>query len=240
MRIHVYETAELAAKAAAAIIAAEVLDKPNAVLGLPTGSSPLLTYQELVRLNHDGVIDFSQVTTYNLDEYMGLDGTHPQSYRRFMNENLFDQINIKPENTHVPSGIGDGAANARDYEAAINAAGGIDLQFMGIGRNGHIGFNEPAEAFTDATGVIKLTPSTIEANKRFFHSADEVPREAISMGVGTIMRARKLLLIATGESKREAVRDMVHGGVSPKLPASALRLHRDAIVVLDKAAASAL
>ncbi len=240
MKIHICETAELAAKAAAAIIAAEILDKPNAVLGLPTGSSPLLTYQELVRLNRDGVIDFSQVITYNLDEYMGLDGTHPQSYRRFMNENLFDQVNILPENTHVPSGVGDGAVNARDYEAAINAAGGIDLQFMGIGRNGHIGFNEPADAFSDVTGVIKLTPSTIEANKRFFRSADEVPREAISMGVGTIMRARKLLLIATGEDKRDAVRDMVQGDVSPRLPASVLRLHRDAIVVLDRAAAAGL
>ena len=240
MNVCVYPNGDLAAIAAAVLIAGQVVDKPGCVLGLATGSTPLPIYRELIAMSHRGVLDFSKVTTYNLDEYMGLDGTHPQSYRRFMNENLFDQINIKPENTHVPSGIGDGAANARDYEAAINAAGGIDLQFMGVGRNGHIGFNEPAEAFTDATGVIKLTPSTIEANKRFFHSADEVPREAISMGVGTIMRARKLLLIATGESKREAVRDMVHGGVSPKLPASALRLHRDAIVVLDKAAASAL
>ncbi len=240
MKIHVYETPELVAQAAASIIAAEILDKPDLVLGLPTGSSPVLTYHELARMNREGMIDFSLVTTYNLDEYMGLDGNHPQSYRRFMNENLFDHINIKPENTHVPCGIGDGEANARAYEAAIDAAGGIDLQLMGIGRNGHIGFNEPADAFTDTTGIIKLTPSTIEANTRFFACSDDVPREAISMGVGTIMRARRLLLIATGEQKRDAIHDMVHGDVSPRHPASVLRLHRDAVVLLDRSAAAGI
>ena len=171
---------------------------------------------------------------------MGLKGDHPQSYRRFMNENLFDHVNIDKENTHVPCGIGDVEANAVAYEKAIAAAGGIDLQFMGIGRNGHIGFNEPADAYTDVTGIIELTPSTIDANKRFFDSADDVPRKAISMGVGTIMRARKTLLIATGSDKAEAIRTLVKGPVSPKLPASALRMHANAVIILDAAAASLL
>ena len=240
MQIHVYQTPELAAEAAATLIASEILAKPNAVIGLPTGSSPVETYRRLARMNRDGVVDFSKVTTFNLDEYVGLKGDHPQSYRRFMNENLFDHVNIDKENTHVPCGIGDVEANAVAYEEAIAAAGGIDLQFMGIGRNGHIGFNEPADAYTDVTGIIELTPSTIDANKRFFDSADDVPRKAISMGVGTIMRARKTLLIATGSDKAEAIRTMVKGPVSPKLPASALRMHANAVIILDAAAASLL
>ena len=240
MQIHVYQTPELAAEAAATLIASEILAKPNAVIGLPTGSSPVETYRRLARMNRDGVVDFSKVTTFNLDEYVGLKGDHPQSYRRFMNENLFDHVNIDKENTHVPCGIGDVEANAVAYEKAIAAAGGIDLQFMGIGRNGHIGFNEPADAYTDVTGIIELTPSTIDANKRFFDSADDVPRKAISMGVGTIMRARKTLLIATGSDKAEAIRTLVKGPVSPKLPASALRMHANAVIILDAAAASLL
>ncbi len=240
MQIHVYQTPELAAEAAATLIASEILAKPNAVIGLPTGSSPVETYRRLARMNRDGVVDFSKVTTFNLDEYVGLKGDHPQSYRRFMNENLFDHVNIDKENTHVPCGIGDVEANAVAYEEAIAAAGGIDLQFMGIGRNGHIGFNEPADAYTDVTGIIELTPSTIDANKRFFDSADDVPRKAISMGVGTIMRARKTLLIATGSDKAEAIRTLVKGPVSPKLPASALRMHANAVIILDAAAASLL
>ena len=240
MQIHVYKNPALAAQAAATLIASEILSKPDAVIGLPTGSSPVATYRELIRMNEAGVLDFSRVTTFNLDEYVGLTGDHPQSYRYFMNDNLFDHVNIPKENTHVPCGTGDVEANARAYEAAIDAAGGIDLQFMGIGRNGHIGFNEPAEAYPDCTSIIDLTPSTIDANKRFFDSADDVPRRAISMGVGTIMRARKALLIATGSDKAEAVRDLVKGAVSPKLPASALRMHANAVIILDEAAAALL
>ena len=232
MQIHIYKTPELAAKAAATLIAAAILAKNDAVIGLPTGSSPVATYRELARMNKEGVLDFSRVITFNLDEYMGLAGDHPQSYRHFMNENLFDHINIAKENTHVPSGIGDGEA--------IAATGGIDLQFMGIGRNGHIGFNEPAAAFSDQTGVIALTPSTIEANSRFFASAGEVPRAAISMGVGTIMRARRTLLIATGADKADAVYGLVRGAITPSLPASALRLHPHCVVLLDEDAASRL
>lgn len=241
MRVLIYDTPELAAKAAATLIASAILKKPDMVLGLPTGSSPVNTYKELARMNREGLIDFSRVTTYNLDEYVGLEGTHEQSYRYFMNDNLFDHVNIDKANTHVPCGVGDDPAkNATDYEQAIERAGGIDLQFMGIGRNGHIGFNEPADAFPDKTSIIALTQSTIEANKRFFASADDVPRKAISMGVGTIMRARATLLIATGADKAEAVRGMVNGPVTPMLPASALRLHADCVVVLDKAAAALL
>lgn len=240
MQIHVYQTPELAAEAAATLIASQIISKPNTVLGLPTGSTPVLTYHALARMNKAGIVDFSNVTTFNLDEYVGLNGDHPQSYRRFMNENLFDHVNIDKARTHVPSGIGDVEQNALDYEADIAAAGGVDLQFMGIGRNGHIGFNEPADAYPDRTSIIELTESTIDANKRFFDSADEVPRKAISMGVGTIMRARKTVLIATGADKAQAVCDLVKGSVSPRLPASALRMHADAIIILDAAAASLL
>ena len=240
MQIHVYQNQALAAEAAATLIASQIMSKPNTVLGLPTGSTPVLTYCELIRMNREGVVDFSNVTTFNLDEYVGLDGDHPQSYRYFMNDNLFNHVNIDKANTHVPSGIGNVEENAVAYEQAIAAAGGIDLQFMGIGRNGHIGFNEPADSYTDGTSIIELTESTIDANKRFFDSADEVPRKAISMGVGTIMRARKCLLIATGADKAEAVRTLVKGKISPNLPASALRMHANAIIVLDAAAAALL
>jgi len=240
MQIHIYPTKELAAEAAATLIASQIIAKPNSVIGLPTGSTPVLTYKALIRMNKEGVLDFSKVTTFNLDEYVGLDGDHPQSYRYFMNDNLFNHVNIDKANTNVPSGIGDVEANAVAYEEAIAAAGGVDLQFMGIGRNGHIGFNEPDEAYPDCTSIVDLTESTIDANKRFFDSADDVPRKAISMGVGTIMRARKTLLIATGKDKAEAVYTLVKGGISPKLPASALRMHADAVIILDADAAAML
>ena len=231
--------AEMCAKVAR-VFAAQITLKPASVLGLATGSTPVGMYQELVKKVEEGKISFAKVRTVNLDEYVGLEGTHDQSYRYFMNDNLFDHVNIDKANTHVPCGIGDVEANAVAYEEAINAAGGIDLQFMGIGRNGHIGFNEPAEAYPDCTSIITLTESTIDANKRFFDSADEVPRKAISMGVGTIMRARKCLLIATGADKAEAVCALVKGEITPQLPASALRMHADAVIILDAAAASML
>jgi glucosamine-6-phosphate deaminase len=241
MQLHIVKTPELAAECAAAVIAAAILEKPDLVLGFPTGSSPVNTYRALIRMHRGGLLDFSKVTTYNLDEYVGLPGSHEQSYRRFMDENLFGHVNIPQKNTHVPSGVGpDPEQNARDYEAAIVSAGGIDLQFMGIGRNGHIGFNEPSDAFADATAVIALTPSTVEANKRFFASADDVPKTAVSMGVGTILRARRALLLATGGDKAEAIRGMVKGPITPMLPASALRFHPNCLVILDEAAAALL
>lgn len=241
MQVHIYETPELAAKAAAALIAAAILDKPNMVLGLPTGSSPVNTYKELARMNREGVVDFSRVITYNLDEYVGLEGTHEQSYRYFMNANLFDHVNIDKANTHVPCGVGDDPEkNARDYEAAIEKAGGIDLQFMGIGRNGHIGFNEPADTFVYGCHIVNLTQSTIEANRRFFESENDVPRQAISLGIGGIMNARRIILLATGRGKAQAVRDAVQGDITPLLPASILKAHRNVQFLLDAEAASLL
>ena len=237
MQIQVFKDPEIVAKQAATMIASEILTKPDVVLGLPTGSSPISTYREMIRMHRKG-LDFSRVSTFNLDEYMGLNADHPMSYRRFMDENLFDHVNIPKGNTYVPCGIGDGEENARAYETAIRMAGGIDLQVLGIGRNGHIGFNEPAAAFSDVTGVVSLTQSTIDANKRFFASADDVPPTAISMGIGTIMRARKVLLIATGEDKAETIHGLVHGPITPQLPASALRMHPNALILLDEAAAS--
>lgn len=240
MQIHVYQDSMLAAEAAATLIASEIMAKPDAVIGLPTGSSPVNTYRELIRMNRAGVVDFSQVTTFNLDEYVGLDANHPQSYRKFMDENLFDHVNIRRENTHVPSGMGDVDANAEAYERAINAAGGIDLQFMGIGRNGHIGFNEPADAYSDCTGVIALTENTIDANKRFFASEADVPRQAITLGIGAIMNARQVVLIATGANKADAIARATHGDITPQVQASILRAHPNTIFLLDRAAASLL
>ena len=240
MLLHIYPHADQIGEAVAERIAATIHDKPDAVLGLPTGSTPLPTYRALVRMNREGAVDFSRVTTFNLDEYAGLDGSHPQSFRHFMDENLFSQINIPMEQTHVPCGLGDLESNAESYEAVLAATGGVDLQLLGIGRNGHIGFNEPGDAFSDRTCAVELTPSTIDANKRFFRSADEVPRRAISMGVGSIMRARRIILIATGADKAEAVRALIEGPITPALPASALRFHADASIYLDEAAASLL
>ena len=240
MLLHFFPHADQIGEAVAARIAAVIHEKPDAVIGLPTGSTPLPTYRALIRMNREGAVDFSKVTTFNLDEYAGLDGNHPQSFRRFMDENLFRQIDIPREQTHVPDGLGDLTSIAEAYEVAIAAAGGVDLQLLGIGRNGHIGFNEPGAAFSDRTCAVELTPSTIDANKRFFRSADEVPRRAISMGVGSIMRARRILLIATGADKAEAIRALVEGPITPALPASALRFHADASIYLDPAAASLL
>ena len=241
MRIHVYETEQEACRAAATVIAAQLIRKPDAVLGLATGSSPVPAYMELRRLYEAGVIDFSQARSYNLDEYVGLPSDHPCSYHYFMQENLFSHVNIRPENTHVPDGDAENLdATAQAYDRAIQEAGGIDLQLLGIGRNGHIGFNEPGDEFIYGCHVVDLSESTIQANTRFFGSEDEVPRKAISLGIGSIMSAKTVLLIATGESKAEAVRDSVCGPVTPKVQASILRTHPDAIFFLDRAAARLL
>ncbi|MGF7010281.1 glucosamine-6-phosphate deaminase [Lachnospiraceae bacterium PF1-21] len=219
-------------KKAAVMIAGQMLEKPDSVLGFATGSSPLGTYAELIRLYQEGTIDFRQVTTFNLDEYVGLGQDHPQSYHYFMKENLFSKVNIKAENTHIPSGVAaDAQAECRRYEEAIGAAGGVDLQLLGLGRNGHIGFNEPDSIFGKETSVVKLTESTIEANTRFFESPREVPKEAISMGIGTIMKARKILLIAYGADKKEAIEKLLNGEVSPQMPASILQLHPQTTII---------
>lgn len=241
MQVFVYKNAEEVARAAATVFAAEIFKKPDCVLGLATGSTPVPLYKELARMNHEGLIDFSRVRTYNLDEYVGLDPAHVCSYRRFMNENLFDHINIDKANTHVPCGIGaDHEADAKAYDAAVEAAGGIDLQLLGIGHNGHIGFNEPNDVFVYPTNVITLTQSTIDANARFFDSADDVPRQAISLGVGGIMNAKCVVLLATGEGKAKAIRDSIKGNIDPKVPASILRAHQNVQFFLDEGAASLL
>ena len=240
MEIHVYKDAETIGTAAATLFAAHILENPSCVLGLATGSTPLPTYRKLVEFHRSGVLDFSRVTTFNLDEYIGLTHEHPQSYYYFMQENLFSHININQERIHVPSGTGKPEENCRAYEKSIVQAGGIDLQILGIGRNGHLADNAPADHCPAMTHTGELTESTIEANKRFFDKAEDVPRQAISMGIGSIMHARAILLIATGADKADAVYSMVHGEVSPQCPASVLQLHPNAVILLDEAAAARL
>lgn len=239
MQICIYENQSQACHAAAVLIAAQLIKKPSSVLGLATGSSPIPTYQELIRLNREGVIDFSQAVTYNLDEYVGIAPDHPCSYHRFMDENLFDHININRANTHIPDGNAqDLAAAAAAYDEAIVKAGNIDIQLLGIGRNGHIGFNEPHESFIHGCHVVTLAHNTIDANKRFFASIDDVPRQAVTLGIGAIMNAHQVILVACGSSKAEAIRATVCGDTDPHVQASILRTHPNAILLLDKEAAA--
>ena len=241
MEIKVFETMQDASVAGAEIIASAMKGAEHFVLGLATGSTPVPLYRDLARRNRAGELDFSGVHSYNLDEYVGLDGSHPQSFRYFMDDNLFHHINIDPANTHVPSGTGgDHEADARAYDEMIEAEGGIDLQVLGIGNNGHIGFNEPDSVFHAGTHVVDLTDSTIDANKRFFERREDVPRHAITLGMGGIMRAKKVILLAFGAVKADAVRALVKGEVDPRCPASILQLHRDVTLLLDRAAASKL
>lgn len=214
--------------------------KPEAVLGLATGSTPLGLYAELARLCAAGEVSFAGAKSFNLDEYVGLDGTNDQSYRYFMDKNLFEHIDIKPENTHVPSGFVKSDEEAEQYDAEIAAAGGIDLQLLGIGHNGHIGFNEPLTPFTSLTHIVKLTERTREANRRFFSSMDEVPTHAVTMGIHTVMLAKSIILMAFGEDKAEIIKQTVQGRPEIAVPASLLQLHEDVEVYLDEAAASLL
>lgn len=217
---------------AANIISAHVILKPDSVLGLATGSSPLGTYSQLIEWYKKGDLDFSQVKTVNLDEYCGLDGGHKQSYRYFMNHNLFDHVNIDARNTNVPNGRAvDFEKECARYDHLIQDLGGIDLQLLGIGHNGHIGFNEPSEAFDKGTHVVNLKESTIEANARFFDSEEEVPKKAITMGIQAIMAAKKILLIASGPDKKDILEKALFGPVTPKVPASLLQMHTDLTVV---------
>lgn len=226
---------------AANLISAQILLKPDCVLGLATGSTPIGIYDQLVEWNKKGDLDFSTVKTVNLDEYKGLTRDNEQSYYYFMHHHLFDRVNIGEENTHVPNGqVENGDEECLRYEALIKSMGGIDLQLLGLGRNGHIGFNEPAADFPKITHCVDLTESTIEANKRFFASADEVPRQAYTMGIGTIMKADKILVVANGEDKADAVAAMVQGKINPEVPASILQLHNNVILVADEAALSKL
>ncbi len=224
---------------AANIISAQVILKPDCVLGLATGTTPIGTYRQLIEWNHKGDCDFSGVSTYNLDEYRGLSHDDPQSYHFFMRDNLFDHINIDLANTHVPDGSNpDAAAACAEYDAIVAAAGYPDLQLLGIGNNGHIGFNEPDDHFSKGTHCVDLTESTIQANSRLFDRIEDVPRQAYTMGVQTIMYARQILVVANGEAKAQAVYDMCYGPVTPSCPASILQLHVNCVVVADEAALS--
>jgi len=228
-------------RAAARVVADLVNHKPDAVLGFATGSSPVGLYKELIRLHEEEGLDFSKVTTFNLDEYVGLPGDHPQSYRHFMNQNLFDHINIPVQNTHVPSGTSaNHAASCEWYEKRIRDAGGIDLQVLGIGSDGHIAFNEPGSSLGSRTRMVTLTEQTIDDNSRFFKRKSDVPRHAISMGVGTILEARKLLMVASGKNKAAALAAAVEGPITSMITASALQLHPEAIVFADDDAAAGL
>lgn len=222
---------------AANIISAQVIMKPNCVLGLATGSTPIGTYDQLVEWYNKGDLDFSEVTTVNLDEYKGLPRTNDQSYYYFMHQHLFDRVNIDPERTNVPNGMEpDAEKECGRYEELIRSLGGVDLQLLGLGHNGHIGFNEPGEAFEKETHCIDLTESTIEANKRFFASADDVPKQAYTMGIKTIMQAKKILIVVNGENKADIVERAFFGPVTPEVPASILQLHNDVTLVGDEAA----
>lgn len=224
---------------AANIISAQVIVKPDCVLGLATGSTPIGTYQQLVEWYKKADLDFSEVTSVNLDEYKGLDRSHEQSYYYFMNENLFSQVNIDLKRTHLPDGTIENADEAcKAYNNVIHSVGGIDLQLLGLGHNGHIGFNEPSDAFALETHCVELTESTLQANQRFFNSREEMPKQAYTMGIKTIMQARKILVVVSGEDKAEIVNKAFFGPVTPEVPASILQLHNDVTVVADEAALS--
>ena len=241
MKIYRAENYDAMSRRAANILSAQVILKPDSVLGLATGSTPVGMYRQLVNWYEKGDIDFSQVHTVNLDEYLGLAPDHDQSYRYFMQQNLFDHINVRPENTNVPNGLAsDPEAECRRYNEVIAGLGGIDLQVLGMGHNGHIGFNEPEEAFELETHVVDLTESTIQANARFFASKDEVPRRAITMGIKSIMQARHILVVVSGEDKAEIVRRAFAGPVTPLVPASILQMHPHLSLVGDEAALSLL
>ena len=239
MRIYKAKDYDDMSRKAANIISAQVIMKPDCVLGLATGSTPIGLYKQLVEWFEKGDLDFSKVQTVNLDEYKGLNRENDQSYYYFMHDNLFDHINIPEENTHLPNGMEmDSEKECARYTKLIQSMGGVDLQLLGIGHNGHIGFNEPSESFDKEVHCVNLTQSTIEANKRFFASADDVPKQAYTMGIKTIMQAKKILIVANGEGKADIVRDAFFGPITPQVPASVLQLHNDVTLVADEAALS--
>lgn len=239
MRVYCAADYYHASRVAANIISAQVIMKPDCVLGLATGSTPIGTYEQLIRWYEKGDLDFAQVHSINLDEYRGLSPENDQSYRYFMNKHLFDSINIDKKNTFVPDGMEPDKEKAcRDYEEIIHAHGGVDLQILGLGHNGHIGFNEPGSAFEKETHCVTLSENTRQANARFFASMDEVPTEAYTMGIKSIMQAKKIVVIVSGESKNEIVKKAFLGPITPEVPASVLQLHNDVTLVGDEAALS--
>ena len=235
MRVIVQRDADSVAQTGARFVAELLRRKPACVLGLATGSTPLGMYAELIRMHREEGLDFSRVVSFNLDEYVGLGPAHPQSYRQFMQKHLFDEINIDVRNTHVPDGRAlNFEAFCEQYEKLIRDSGGIDLQVLGIGSDGHIAFNEPGSSLGSRTRLKTLAPETIQDNARFFGSAEAVPRLAVTMGVGTILESRQCLLLATGDAKAKAIRNTIEGPVTAQVTASALQLHRDVIAVVDE------
>ena len=241
MRIIRTKDYEMMSRKAAAVIAAQIVNKPDCVLGLATGSTPIGTYKRLIEMYNMGDIDFEEVKTANLDEYRGLTRDNDQSYYYFMFDNLFKSVNIDIDNTNIPDGTEpDAEKECARYEKVIADLGGVDLQLLGLGHNGHIGFNEPADHFVKTTQCVDLQESTIEANKRFFENKDMVPRQAYTMGIGTIMSAKKILLIVSGEDKADILAKVIEGPVTPVVPASILQMHQDVTVIADEAALSKL
>ena len=238
MKLIVVNNYEELSKVAAKEFSKIIKEKENAVLGLATGGSPVGMYKELIRMYEQKELNFSKTTTVNLDEYIGLNPEHNQSYRYFMNNNLFNHINIDKSNTFVPNGLAeDIEAQCKEYDQKIVELGGIDIQLLGVGNNGHIAFNEPNNELSSGTHIISLTDNTIEANARFFDNIDDVPRKAITMGVGGIMKAKKIILIASGESKAEAIKGIFSGKITTANPATMLQMHRDVTIIVDEAAA---
>lgn len=241
MRVVILDDAAAVAGFGADRIVDTVRRKPSSVLGLATGSTPVALYEELIRRHRRGDVSFSEVVTFNLDEYFGIDPEHPQSYRQFMTRHLFGHVDIDPRNTHVPDGLDpDHLSVSAAYETAIAAAGGIDLQLLGIGQNGHIGFNEPSSSLGSRTRIKTLTARTLTDNARFFAAEGFQPQLAITMGIATILDAREILLLATGDNKAEAIASTVQGPVTANCPASALQMHSNVCVAVDTAAASQL
>lgn len=240
MKLIVSKNYDDMSKKASEIIAKEIKLNPNTVLGLATGSTPIGTYKELIIKHKDENLNFEGIRTFNLDEYVGLPGDHPNSYRYFMDNELFDHVNIMKENTYVPDGkTNDLVGFCKSYDKKIDEVGGIDLQVLGIGSNGHIAFNEPGDELSANTNIAKLTEDTISANARFFNSIDDVPKEAISMGIGSILKAKKILLLASGKSKAEAIKALLENDkISTKLPASFLHAHPDVTIIVDEDAYS--
>lgn len=238
MKLVVVKDYEEMSKVAAEVMGKVINEKPDAVLGLATGGTPIGMYKELINMNKAGKVDFNKVTTVNLDEYIGLAGTHEQSYRYFMNKNLFDHINIDKEKTYVPNGLAENIEEeGKAYDKKIDELGGTDIQLLGVGNNGHVAFNEPDKVLIAGTHLTGLTESTIKANSRFFDSMEEVPKTAITMGLGQIMKSKKILLIASGYGKAEAMKELFSGKITTECPVTMLNMHRDVTVIIDEAAA---
>ena len=240
MKVIIVKNHEEMSMTAAAMINAQIRENPESILGLATGGTPERTYELLIETNKMSHTDWSNIKTFNLDEYIGISKNHPMSYFTYMNEKLFNHVNVNKANTNVPSGEGDIIANAKAYDEKIASMGGIDLQILGIGENAHIAFNEPGSKEDSATGIVNLTESTIKANSRYFSSENDVPKTAITMGIGSIMKAKKIILLASGDKKAHAIRSTVEGSISELVPSSFLQNHPDVTLIVDEAAGKLL